>query len=201
MGRKAAFDKQDVLAKATQAFLLNGYQGTTIKDITNVTGLQPGSIYSAFVNKEGLYTEVVEYYTGMQLNIFEKCCKESNSHLGAVKDFFYLIAGDIAKRVPDAHCLLVQGALEIPESEKQLQYCIQLKIQEIESRLYVELVKAQEKNELADDEDPIELVRFLMTLLFGHRVLARLQPSASTATNTIDRVFKFLGASSDSVMN
>ena len=72
MGRKPAFDRQDVLAKATQVFLTSGYQGTTVKDITNATGLQPGSIYSAFVNKEGLYTEVVEYYTSMQLKIIDK---------------------------------------------------------------------------------------------------------------------------------
>ncbi len=192
MGRRPAFDRQDVLAKATQVFLTSGYQGTTIKDITNATGLQPGSIYSAFVNKEGLYAEVIEYYTGLQLGIFEKCCEKNTTHLGAIKDFFYLVAGNIEKQVPDAHCLLVQGAFEIPESEKQLRYYAQLKIQEIESRLYVELVRAQEDNEIVCEEDPIELVRFLMTLLFGHSVLARLQPSAATVINTIDRVFKYL---------
>lgn len=192
MGRKAAFDRRDVLAKATHVFITNGYQGTTIKDITYATGLQPGSIYAAFESKSNLYTEVIEYYTSLQLSILEKCCTKSSTHLGAIKDFFYLVAGNIAKHVPDAHCLLVQGALEIPESEKQLRYHIQLKIQEIESRLYVELVKAQEHNELVSEEDPIELVHYLMTLLFGYRVLACLKPSADTAANTIERVFRYL---------
>ena len=58
MGRLPAFEKDDVIDKASQVFLRNGFRRTTIKDITKATGLQPGSIYSAFENKSGLYTEV-----------------------------------------------------------------------------------------------------------------------------------------------
>jgi hypothetical protein len=93
---------------------------------------------------------------------------------------------------PDAHCLLVYGAFEIPEGEKELRYYVQLKLQEIESRIYVLLVKAQENNEIVCEENPIELARFLMTLLFSHRVLAQLHASSETIDSTIDRVFQFL---------
>lgn len=58
------------------------------------------------------------------------------------------------------------------------------------------LVKAQENDEIVCDEEPIELARFLMTLLFGHGVLAQLQPSSATVNNTIERVFKVLESNS-----
>ena len=177
MGRQPAFEREEVLDKATQVFLSNGYQRTTIKDITKATGLQPGSIYSAFENKSGLYTEVIEHYTKRQLAVLDKCCEENDTHIGALKSFFKLTGEHIANRLPDAHCLLVYGAFEIPKDEKELRYYVQLKLQEIESRIYVQLIKAQENNEIFCDEDPVELARFLMTLLFGHRVLAQLQPS------------------------
>ena len=80
---------------------------------------------------------------------------------------------------------------EIPDNEKDLRYYVQLKLQEIESRIYVLLVKAQENDEIIRNENPIELARFLMTLLFGHRVLAQLHASQETIDNTIDRVFKY----------
>ena len=192
MGRQAAFERDDVLDKATQVFLSNGFQRTTIKDITKATGLQPGSIYSAFENKNGLYTEVIEFYTKQQIKILETCVEENHTHLGGLKAFFKLAGKHIVNRTPDAHCLLVFGAFEIPNSEKELRYYVQLKIQEIESRIYVLLVKAQENNEIVCDENPIELARFMMTLLFGHRVLAQLQPNAETVDNTIDRVFRVL---------
>ena len=69
---------------------------------------------------------------------------------------------------------------------------MQLKLQEVESRIYVLLIKAQENNEIVYDEDLIQLARFLMTLLFGHRVLAQLHASSKTINNTIDRVFQVL---------
>ena len=197
MGRQAAFERDDVLSKATQVFLSNGFQRTTIKDITKATGLQPGSIYSAFENKNGLYTEVIDYYTKQQIKILDTCVKENTTHLGGLKTFFKLAGIHIVNRTPDAHCLLVFGAFEIPKSEKELRYYVQLKIQEIESRIYVLLVKAQENNEITCDDDPVELARFLMTLLFGHRVLAQLQPNKETVDNTIERVFRVLENTGD----
>ena len=192
MGRQPAFKRNDVLDKASQVFLQNGFQRTTIKDITKATGLQPGSIYSAFESKSGLYTEVIEYYTKQQINALNACAENNDSSLAALKSFFKMASDSIAKQTPDAHCLLVYGAFEIPKKEKELRYYVQLKLQEIESRIYVLLVKAQENDEIVCSEDPIQLARFLMTLMFGHRVLAQLHASPDTIDNTIERVFQVL---------
>lgn len=192
MGRQPSFERKDVLDKASQVFLRNGFQRTTIKDITKATGLQPGSIYSAFDNKSGLYTEVIEHYTERQINILDACAETNDTCLEALKAFFKTTGDSMANETPDAHCLLVYGAFEIPEGEKELRYYIQLKLQEIESRIYALLVKAQENDELVCEEDPIQLARFLMTLLFGHGVLAQLHASSEAIDSTIDRVFQFL---------
>ncbi len=192
MGRQPAFERSDVLDKASKIFLRNGFQRTTIKDITKATGLQPGSIYSAFENKSGLYTEVIEHYTKRQIGVIDECAKQHSKSLDALRSFFNLVADKSKNKTPDAHCLLVYGAFEIPETEKELRYYVQLKLQEIESRVYVLLVKAQENEEIVCDEDPIQLARFLMTLLFGYRVLARLQSSSETIDNMLDRVFQII---------
>ena len=195
MGRQPSFNRERVLNKATDVFLKRGFQGTTIKDITQATGLQPGSIYSAFENKTGLYTEVIQHYTDKQVSILENVCEKTDTHIGAIRAFFDSMGKSISSNSGDGHCLLVRGLFEVPESQKELRYYVQLKIHEIESRIYALLVKAKENNEIVPEENPIELARFLMTLLFGHRVLAQLKPSESTVNNTIERVFKIIEAS------
>jgi len=192
MGRQPAFERHDVLEKATQVFLRNGFQRTTIKDITKATGLQPGSLYTAFENKSGLYIEVIEHYTNRQLKVLDSCEEHNDTFLDALKVFFKMTSENIAQQTPDAHCLLVYGAFEIPDDENELRYYVQLKLQEIESRIYLLLVKAQENNEVECEENPIELARFLMTLLFGHRVLAKLHANPEDINNTVDRVFRIL---------
>jgi TetR/AcrR family transcriptional repressor of nem operon len=192
MGRQPSFERNDVLDKASQVFLCNGFQRTTIKDITKATGLQPSSIYSAFVNKSGLYAEVIEHYTKRQIKFLDTCAETNDTSLEALKAFFKMTSENIAQRTPDAHCLLGYGAFEIPEDKKELHYYVQLKLQEIESHMYMLLVKAQKNNEIICNENPIELARFLMTLLFGHYVLAQLSASSATINKTIDRVFQVL---------
>ena len=88
MGRQPAFERNDVLDKASQVFLRNGFKRTTIKDITKATGLQPGSIYSAFENKSGLYTEVIEHYTKGQVAYLDACDEQNDNGLDAIKAFF-----------------------------------------------------------------------------------------------------------------
>jgi TetR/AcrR family transcriptional repressor of nem operon len=193
MGRQPAFEKIDVIERASEVFVRNGFRRTTIKDITQATGLQPGSIYSAFQNKSGLYTEVIEYCTKRQTSFLSVCEEQQGTYLDALKVFFKMSSeSSIDGTASAAHCLLVYGAFEIPKDEKELRYYVQLKLQEIESGIYALLVKAQQNNEIICEEDPVELARFLMTLLFGHRVLAQLHTSADTVDKTIDRIFKFL---------
>ena len=148
MGRQPSFERNDVLDKATQIFLRNGFQRTTIKDITKATGLQPGSIYSAFENKTGLYTEVIEYYTKRQIAFLDACEEQNDNSLEALKSFFKMTGECISNRTPDAHCLLVYGVFEIPKDEKELRYYVQLKLQEIEAHIYELLVKAQKNDEI-----------------------------------------------------
>lgn len=192
MGRQPVFNREKVLDKATTVFLKNGFQGTTIKDITKATGLQPGSIYSAFENKLGLYTEVIEHYTNKHISHIDELAENSNSNLSVLKEYFHLNGQHISNKTADAHCLLVRGLFEVPESQKELRYYVQLKIQEIESRIYTLLVKAVENNEVVWEEDPVDLARFLMIFLFGHRVLAQLKPNASTVDSTIKKLFKVI---------
>ncbi|MHB1171810.1 MAG: TetR/AcrR family transcriptional regulator [Lacisediminihabitans sp.] len=55
MGRNRSFDAADVIAKCAEVFLRTGYEGTSIDDLVNATGLHRGSLYKAFGSKRGLF--------------------------------------------------------------------------------------------------------------------------------------------------
>ena len=192
MGRQAAYERVDVLDKASKVFLRNGFKHTTIKDITKATGLQPGSIYSAFENKNGLYTEVIDHFTKRQISILDDCVKQNGNSIQALRAFFKIASENITHQTPDAHCILIFGAFEIPRNEKKLRYYIKLKLKEIEARIDTLLVKAQENNEILDSEKPNELASFLMALLCGYRVMGRLQMSPEASDKFVERMFQVL---------
>ncbi|MGV6876036.1 TetR/AcrR family transcriptional regulator [Pseudochelatococcus sp. B33] len=61
-GRPPAFDRDEVLAKATETFWQLGYEGASIVDLTKAMDITPQSLYAAFSSKADLYREVLAWY-------------------------------------------------------------------------------------------------------------------------------------------
>ena len=55
--------RQGILEAAFEAFGENGYRNTTIKDIADIAGIAPGSVYTYFDDKEDLFRNTV--YEGL----------------------------------------------------------------------------------------------------------------------------------------
>ncbi|XVS65147.1 TetR/AcrR family transcriptional regulator [Actinosynnema sp. CA-299493] len=62
VGRKRGFDRDDVLDQVTRAFWRDGYQATSVADLTATTGVNPPSLYAAFGDKRALFAEAVARY-------------------------------------------------------------------------------------------------------------------------------------------
>src|SRR5437763_414744 len=60
MGRPRSFDTRTVIAAARDAFVRNGYVGTSVDDLLQATGLQRASLYSAFGSKRGLFLAALQ---------------------------------------------------------------------------------------------------------------------------------------------
>ncbi|BCL74491.1 TetR family transcriptional regulator [Jeongeupia sp. HS-3] len=61
-GRPRNFDRAQALDLALQLFWHQGYEGTSIADLTAAIGIPPASLYAAFHSKEALYREVLALY-------------------------------------------------------------------------------------------------------------------------------------------
>src|SRR5947209_13321303 len=53
--------RQQIVQKAAPLFKRKGYEGTSLSDLMNATGLQKGGIYRHFSSKEELATEAFDY--------------------------------------------------------------------------------------------------------------------------------------------
>lgn len=62
MPRPRKFDEDDVLVKARRTFTETGYHGTSVENLSQVTGLSKGSLYGAFGDKEALFQQVFDEY-------------------------------------------------------------------------------------------------------------------------------------------
>src|SRR3974390_843604 len=62
MGRKRAFDYDDVLERATRLFWSKGYASTSLRDLLEVMGIGESSFYNLVKSKQELYLECLRHY-------------------------------------------------------------------------------------------------------------------------------------------
>lgn len=62
MARPRSFDRDAALDQAVEAFWANGYERTSIADLTKAMGIAAPSLYAAFGDKEQLFDEAVARY-------------------------------------------------------------------------------------------------------------------------------------------
>lgn len=55
MGRNRTFTETAVIAQCASVFRSTGYEGTSIDDLVQATGLHRGSLYKAFGSKRGVF--------------------------------------------------------------------------------------------------------------------------------------------------
>ncbi len=62
MARPREFDIEDALASIMQTFWRLGYQGASVQDLVEATGLRKGSLYAAFGDKQAMYRQALALY-------------------------------------------------------------------------------------------------------------------------------------------
>ena len=64
--------KERILLAAASLFAKNGYFGVSVKDIANVVGIKPASLYNHYESKEALWKSVLERIQELYLMFFNR---------------------------------------------------------------------------------------------------------------------------------
>ncbi len=98
MARPRSFDRDAALEQAMLAFWTNGYEQTSISDLTEAMGIAAPSLYAAFGDKRRLFQEAVERYQAMPGNEVMSALGEPTAY-GAVAQM--LRAAAVEYTLPD----------------------------------------------------------------------------------------------------
>ena len=109
-GRPREFDEERALEAALLLFWRQGYEGTSLAQLTEAMGINAPSLYAAFGSKEQLFRRAVDRYVQRPASYLPNALKEPTAR-GVVEKLFQGAIGMVMDpRHPDG-CLLVQGAL------------------------------------------------------------------------------------------
>ena len=176
MAGKKAFEPQRVLEKAMHAFWERGYEGLSIEELVQSTGIGRGSLYATFEDKHSLYLAALDQYVAA-VRAQTSALLEQEGTLHAVLQQLFQTQLDALLSDPARRgCFLVNASLEMAPHDAEVNTIVQSALQELEEGLYRLLIKAQVADELSWRHDPHQLAHFLVATFVSLRVLARGQP-------------------------
>jgi len=170
MARPITFNRDEVLGRATEVFWEHGYCDTSVSQLVEATRLKPGSLYAAFESKEGLFLAALDRYAQQSCRRLRALLAEAPDPLRGVEQLFEQLA-DSGRREARRGCLLVNSVLEVGRLNPTVQARARAHLAEIEAILRGALEQARANGELATGKSPESLAKFLMTTIWGLRVL------------------------------
>lgn len=172
MGRPAAFDRDDVLERATELFWRQGYLATSVSDLVEATALKPGSLYNAFDSKQGLLLETIDRYGERTLARVRRALDHGPVTEAVERFFAELVEASLAD--PDAKgCFLINSLLELSAHDELARRRIAGKLAQVEALFREALERGRKQGEFRADSDGAGLAKFLMMSIWGLRVLSR----------------------------
>ncbi|HET8845271.1 MAG TPA: TetR/AcrR family transcriptional regulator, partial [Ktedonobacteraceae bacterium] len=173
MAGKKTFQPEQALKKAMDLFWEKGYEGSSIEDLLQCTGLGRGSLYDTFGDKHALYLAALDRYCEANRASLLALRTQEGSLQEILANFFqgYIdgLMADPARR----GCFLVNASIELAPSDSEVASRVQAAYRDYEETFYLLLIKAQAAGELAWTCDPHQFARFLLGTLVSIRALAR----------------------------
>jgi AcrR family transcriptional regulator len=168
-GRPRGFDKQEALDTALRLFWRQGYEGTSIAELSQAIGVSVPSLYLAFGNKESLFMQAVEHYGLYSGGMYEAALAQRSAH-DVVRR---ILEGEVdlvtGGDTPDG-CLMIQGALATGAGADTIRETLATLRLKAESAV---AEKLQALGDLPAGWSARDLASYVMTLAAGIAVQAK----------------------------
>lgn len=169
MANKVKFERENVVRVASQLFWQKGFHATSTRDLQEAVNMRPGSIYSAFGSKEGLYCESLKDYTVQMKTQIEGFLSSADTVLGGLRAFVENVVIKTKDCSPSAICMLVKANSEFAEKDSNL-YELSLDLTaQFEAYLTQLFTQAINKGELRNTLTTVEYARFFQVQFTGLR--------------------------------
>lgn len=173
-GRPKTFDREKVLDIAMTLFWRYGYEPTSMSELIKATQSKPGTLYSEFGSKEGLFCAAVErYLTVYREKQYALLNQEAMSVTEIIDQLVHSLADFFTDPITPSGCFMVSATFGMAAEDTMLFDMMKQKRDELENYIAAFLQKRREKGELAATTDTTLLASYLTTLLHGMSVQAR----------------------------
>jgi AcrR family transcriptional regulator len=170
-GRPRSFDRDKALERAMHVFWRQGYEATSVNDLTRAMRINPPSLYAAFGDKEHLYLEALERYQQARLESVAKWFDEEPTAKAAIARLLTEAAELLVRTGAPRGSMLVLSATNC--SAASLQSALAQRRASGRAILKARIDRGVREGELPPGTDTAALTDFYSTVFQGMSIQAR----------------------------
>ena len=163
------FDEQEVISIALDVFWRKGLHDATMQDLAAATGVQRGSLYNAYGDKEAIFLRAFDQYAEQFLKTAGNALAEGDA-AARLQNFLDVIIVNMTSGSPPRGCLTTRTALDAGISSTAVRQRVQGLLSRLE-QLISKAISSTPNGRLAID--PNRLARVVVTFTRGLAVMER----------------------------
>ena len=177
MSRPRKFDTDKALESAMLVFWRNGYEGSSLSELTAAMEINRPSLYGTFGDKEQLFFKALERYLADYGSKGVARLKEYDDITEAIAAFLDSIVEQLTNSQLPSGCLIANCTLECGDRFAKIGRRLRQCHAETEQALYNRLELAQAQGQISEAEDIRALAQFFTMTMLGMGAMARSNPN------------------------
>ncbi|MFJ3306643.1 TetR/AcrR family transcriptional regulator [Streptomyces sp. NPDC086549] len=192
MARPRQFDEEEVVQAARDQFWSVGYNGTSIDDLSAVTGLGRGSLYGAFGDKHVLFLRALDSYNSAALEAWGSALGGPGPALPKLERHVRDVAEGITRDVERRGCMMAKIAAELSSVDESVAERIAATVRGLHSALRDCIARAQAEGSLDAGTDADNLASLLLAVLRGLEALGKAGAAPEVVNGAADQALALL---------
>ena len=184
-GRPRAYDADEALNQATDAFWLGGYSGTSLDMLSEATGMNRPSLYGAFGDKHALYLNALDRYVDSGVRAMEAVLSHDIPLAQGLQRVYdaalalYLPAGETPRG-----CFLIGTAVVESKVDEDVRARLAHGLKSFDREFEKRMRRAQAEGELSASTDVAVLARVASAILHSLALRSRAGDSRASLKAT-----------------
>ena len=185
MTTKAERTTAFIIETVAPVFIKHGYEGTSMSDLTEATGLTKGALYGNFENKEALALAAYEYSINKLLTAIDErlgIAGDSLDKLFSLTKFYRnydIFTSELGG------CPVLNMGVDAQDNNKLLAAAASETIKTIEGKIALVLEKGMNNNELHLPVTPLQFAKQFYTMLQGAVAMSTITKDRKYLMNTV----------------
>ena len=174
MARPVEFDEDKVLTNAMEQFWKEGYEASSVRKLLDCTGINRGTLYNSFGDKDTFFRTCVEHYNMIVQKQIESSLKDEKlSCWNAIEAYFEETISNVSQKQRAMGCMLVNSLCESVNQNRVLRKLVRDSLMLIRKEFLVRLSEAKANKKLKKGLGIDFAADVLMNTLYGIRVNSR----------------------------